>query len=354
MKVNLKEFRNRSEYIDEQSHPALPLLIWNYNHKCQFAKKWDKYTMMCRGLITDLDGNIVARPFKKFFNYGEDASLRLPIDMPIITEKLDGSLGIQYYDGDKVCISTRGSFMSEQAQWATKWMENLSLNKKDFLPGKTYLYEIIFPENRVVIDYGNRKECVLLAVINTENGDEIWKSVEDEAKRLGLSYAKKFYPKNLNEIIESTKTLSGNEEGYVFHWPNEDNLRIKVKGQEYVRLHKLITEFSTISLWEALKARQSLDEVLDRVPDEFYDWVKEQEEKLIAEYEFLHNRAKKAFIEASTLANRKEQAKFILNKYGDIASLVFSMLDEKDPSNDIWKRIRPKWELPFRKDVNEL
>ena len=89
MKVNIKEFRKRSKYINEQKHPALDLIIWNYTPECQFSRSWDKYTEMCRGLITDSKGNIVARPFKKFFNYGEDVKLKLPTDRPRISEKME-------------------------------------------------------------------------------------------------------------------------------------------------------------------------------------------------------------------------------------------------------------------------
>ncbi len=57
--------------ISIQQHPAFPLLIHNYTQSCQFEKAWNDLTVMCRGLITDLDGLIVARPFRKFFNLAE-------------------------------------------------------------------------------------------------------------------------------------------------------------------------------------------------------------------------------------------------------------------------------------------
>ena len=352
MKINLKEFRLREEYINEQKHPVLDLIIWNYNQKCQFNKAWDKYTLMARGLITDSEGNIVARPFSKFFNWGEGVAVNVPTEMPIITEKLDGSLGIQYYDGEQVCIATRGSFSSDQAIWATEWMRGRGFHRKDFLPDKTYLYEIIGRHNRIVVDYGDRAECVLLAVIDTDNGYENEQLNEVEAKRLGLGLPQKFHPKNVEEILKTTTELSGNEEGYVFHWPKFSNLRIKLKGKEYVRLHKLLTEFSTIALWEALKERRSFDEVLERVPDEFYDWVRKNQEKLVSEFELFHRQASNAWLDVVKLPDRKSQALEIMRSYPQISSLVFSMLDGKDPSKDIWKRIRPVYEKPFAKDVD--
>jgi len=54
-----------------QTHPTLPLTIWNYTEKVQYEGLWDEVTLQCRGLVTDDNGNIVARPFKKFFNIEE-------------------------------------------------------------------------------------------------------------------------------------------------------------------------------------------------------------------------------------------------------------------------------------------
>jgi RNA ligase len=350
MKVNLKEFRKRSKYINETKHPILDLIIWNYSNECQYDKKWDKYTMMCRGLITDSQGRIVARPFKKFFNWGEDINIKIPKEMPIISEKKDGSLGIQYYSGDEVFIATRGSFQSDQALWANDWIRDKRFKKKDFLPGKTYLWEIIYKNNRIVIDYKGWEGLVLLAVIDNETGDETFRDVETEAERLGVNYASRIEVDDLDKLVESTNELSGDEEGYVFHWPKKQNLRMMVKGKEYLRLHKLLTEFSTISLWETLKAKKDLNEVLDRVPDEFFAWVKDTENKLIGEYQALFEKGKEAYEKVVSLDTRKEQALKILKKYGDVADIAFRMLDGRDPSDVIWKRIRPTYSKPFTKD----
>lgn len=63
-------------YIDKklisvQKHPDFDLFIYNYTQKCTFSGAWDEITRMCRGLILDSQGNVIARPFDKFFNRGE-------------------------------------------------------------------------------------------------------------------------------------------------------------------------------------------------------------------------------------------------------------------------------------------
>lgn len=350
MKINLEELRKRSKYIHEQKHPTLDLLIWNYTQECQFAKAWDDYTMMCRGLITDSEGNIIARPFKKFFNWGEKDLDSIPTEMPIISEKMDGSLGILYFDREKPYIATRGSFSSDQANWGTHFINQISgLNKNDFKEKYTYLFEIIYPENRIVVDYGNRKDLVLLAVINTETGEEL--DVKEEAERLHFNFAQQYQVDNIQDILNKTETLSGNEEGYVFYWPQKD-FRLKIKGKEYVRLHKLLTEFSTISIWECLKENQPLEELLEKVPDEFFNWVRNVKSDLENQYREILEESIRAYEDVVNLQTRKEQALAIKEKYPKISGLVFALLDKKDLSQIIWRMIRPKYSKPFSKDID--
>jgi len=148
--------------------------IWNYTPVCQFDNIWDEYTTVCRGLITNQHGEILYRPFPKFFNLGqreETMLANLPAEIPQFREKLDGSLGIIYELDGLVHVATRGSFVSEQAQWATKWIQlQMRIKPESFLPRHTYLGEIIYPGNRIVVDYKGLSELVLLAVIDTETG----------------------------------------------------------------------------------------------------------------------------------------------------------------------------------------
>lgn len=351
MKINIKELQNREKYISCQKHDTLPLLIWNYTPRAQFEKVWDEYITQARGLITDLEGEIISRPFRKFFNLNEKEETtieNLPSEVPEITEKLDGSLGIQYYAQGNVCIATRGSFNSDQAKWATEWIQKWMVGRKaDFLKGYTYLYEIIYPENRIVVDYGGRKELVLLAVVETETGDEI--DHIQEAERLGLSYSKPV-KKSVKELSEGLETLDGNDEGFVVKYSN--GLRLKMKGKEYVRLHRLITGFSTKSIWECLMNNEKFDDVLDRVPDEFYDWVSEKKKELELSFMEVKRQALDALEKTIKIFGRKEQALYIVENHKEISDLVFGLLDGKDINVKIWRRLKPKWELPFKADGN--
>jgi len=83
-------------YIDNNliianKHPEYDIWILNYSPKAQFKKFWDIYTLSCRGMVIDGDGNILARPFQKFKNYQEHESGEIDLTQPFeIFEKMDG------------------------------------------------------------------------------------------------------------------------------------------------------------------------------------------------------------------------------------------------------------------------
>ena len=83
-------------------HPEAALTIYNYTKVAQFTPElWNHVTDLCRGLIVDAEGNLVARGFEKFWNlddarHPETLTANLPATPPVLTRKLDGSLGIGY------------------------------------------------------------------------------------------------------------------------------------------------------------------------------------------------------------------------------------------------------------------
>jgi hypothetical protein len=128
--------------LHKQTHPTLDLTIWNYSPKVQYERLWDDITLQCRGLVTNSKGEIVARPFKKFFNYEEHKPEDLPNEEFEVYEKMDGSLGILFYYENEWILATRGSFTSEQSIKGTEMLKKYPLEKLDI--NNTYLFEIIY------------------------------------------------------------------------------------------------------------------------------------------------------------------------------------------------------------------
>src|SRR5260370_29373116 len=141
-------------YIVKHKHPTADLYIYNYTSKTQFDGYWTPETKACRGLILDEQGLVVARPFEKFFTL-EQHPEPLPVEPFDVFEKLDGSLGILYWIDAEPFIATRGSFNGEHAERANRILHAKYSGLFSGLDRRvTYLFEIIYPQNRIVVDYG--------------------------------------------------------------------------------------------------------------------------------------------------------------------------------------------------------
>lgn len=180
MKIyDLLDPRLLNEMLDEgmvrkQYHPTEPLAILNYTERATYSKTWNEVTLQCRGLIFNTETqDIVARPFSKFFNYGEHPEGAFDLDAEVIvTDKMDGSLAILYWEPNSglPAIATRGSFASPQAKWATAWFRKYA-DYAFFKRERTYLFELLVGWNRIVLEY-DWEGLVLLGILDTETGHD--------------------------------------------------------------------------------------------------------------------------------------------------------------------------------------
>ena len=328
-----------------QSHATLPLAIFNYSRTCQYDRLWDEVTLNCRGLILDTNGNVVAKPFPKFFNYEEHTADEIPNELFDVYEKMDGSLGICFHYADEWYMATRGSFVSEQAIKGRELLEKYDY-KNGMIPGYTYLFEIIYPENRIVVDYGDAEKLVVLGAYNNETGNEV--SVNEMVNE-GFEVVTRYntFGEGFDEL---KREISNSKEGYVIRFRN--GMRMKIKGDEYVRLHRILTNFSTTDIWELLRTNGNMDEFLDRVPDEFDNWVRMTVLELKAHFENIKFRSSIDFeyYKGESNGDKKEFALAI--KDNEYRSILFSMWDGKSYDDIIWKMIKPKWSKPFKKDID--
>ena len=327
----------------KQTHPSHDLTIWNYSPKVQYDRLWDDVTTQCRGLVTNSKGEIIARPFKKFFNYEEHKPEEIPNEEFVVYEKLDGSLGILFNYQEEWILATRGSFTSPQA---IKGIELLKKYKYKYLPTDcTYLFEIIYPENRIVVDYGKEERLVLLGSIQTNTGKE-YNINNENYEDLGFEIVTTY--KTWGEGYDLLKEeISKDKEGYVIRFKN--GFRMKIKGDEYVRLHRILTNVSNRDIWEYLKNGKSFDELLEKVPDEFNDWVRDTVKDLQNKFDTIKNNVEVDFKE---LINKKEFAEKI--KDNPNKSFLFKRLDSySNQLNEmIWDSIYPAYSKPFKKDEN--
>lgn len=327
MKETLKDYLNRG-LIYCQIHPTLPLTIYNYTEKVQWEGLWDEVTMMCRGLVVDDEGTIVARPFKKFFNLSEGRTT-VTNDYSIYT-KYDGSLGIFFYFQDQWVFASRGSFTSEQAikgrQLLDRQIDYSLLDKSN-----TYCFEIIYKDNKIVVSYGDFEGCILTGVFNTKTG------IEGQLNHWLLPKAK--IHRLDTPIEELSKVIKDTEEGYVIKFSNGE--RAKVKGAEYLRLHKMMSEMSTTAVWECLRAGTNILERLDSFPDEFYEEVKNYESKLKDDFIHFRQLVLDEYEKFKGIEDRKEFALSI--KEQPYKGFFFNLRDNREITDQIWLNLKPEY-----------
>jgi RNA ligase len=357
------------QMVDERmvaikQHPSADLWILNYTSAAQYSYTWNDVTRKCRGLImsgnplTHPDAVVVARPFEKFFNLSEHDDTGPHGDLPLdrnfdVYGKMDGSLGVLHEGPDGPCIATRGSFASDQAIWATNFLRK-NLNGREVPAGTTLLFEIIYPQNRIVVNYGDHEGLTLLAAIDNETGADVevpeqWQNWLPVVQRYdGIRDVD-----TILALIAASPQDWANHEGFVLRFdpetPGHPSMRVKAKFSEYVRLHRIVTGVSTKTIWEFLSTGRDFAELLDHVPDEFYDWVHQTADDLRSQYTRIESEALEIMKDPRIdPQNRKETALFFQTQ--PHKALLFKMLDEKDYSNLIWHQIKPAYEKPFRQD----
>lgn len=388
-------------YVRSQRHPFLPLVIFNYTEIAAYERVWNPVTETCRGLIArvlpgEFDGEIVARPFRKFFNYGEPGSPVIPLDAGVdVYDKMDGSLGILYPTAPgQFAIATRGSFTSDQARHATRVWQSKYAHIFRPKPGITLLFEIIYPANRIVCDYGSMDDLVLLGAVEHVYGTSFNPGESEALGHWPGPVAKAFPFSSLRAALEAPPRPGA--EGYVLRrWHSED--RIKLKQDDYVALHRIITNCTARRIWEYAAVFSSLSvapegkttEFLvrrlmlspDRItqvlavgenwldnfkkgtPEEFWGWVSDRvsefhhrrEERLAGLYRAMRETCAAAgvFLEARGAPTRDEARAFAAagRDHPDF-NLIMTMFRGNEIETAIWRELRPEHELPYR-DMGE-
>lgn len=223
------------------------LEIYDYSRNCQYDAAWNEINTLARGLVLcPAEKRVVAFPFEKFFNYGEDSKAVIPALPFHATFKMDGSLGIVYFWKNQWWVNTRGSFTSSQAKWATEWLKGKTDN---LIPGVTYLVEIIYPENRVVIAY-TISTLVLLGAYNHQGVELAHEALQVTGQQTGLRVVETFECSDLAALLPLVKVFDLDKEGVVLRFAN--GYRLKVKADKYREVHRMISQVSPLAIWEQM------------------------------------------------------------------------------------------------------
>lgn len=279
------EALQRHGLVAMSEHPELPLTICTYTAQRQIEEReWTPLLEICRGLVIDPDGVIVARPFRRMHEIMPDE--QLPPGSFTAYEKLDGSMGVQYPTPEGPRIATRGNFVGRQAVRGSQLLE--PYRDFPFGTGVTPVWEIIYPENRIVVDYGDREELVLTGLIETATGREL--ELPDQA-------AVPFKVVNQVEGVETADDLRAletpNAEGFVVRM-EETGDRYKVKFPAFEYFAKIRRGTMKYSIWVKLLNGQNAEEYLETVPAGARDAVAAEVAELQERYTAVEQRVRAA------------------------------------------------------------
>ncbi len=336
-------------FVSKRKHSTADLYILNYTAAAQYDWKWNEVTIQCRGLIVDAQYNIVARPWPKFFTFEQWTEMRNYVhnlfgvkfkDMfncPFkVYDKVDGSMGILYNVDGVNYIATRGSFDSDQAKRGTQILHNMGLATTKFdLDKHTYVFEIIYPENRIVVDYGIEEKLVLLSVLDTKSGKDV----------VGIPSCVTPFEivKEYNGIADYTKLEElqrENAEGFVLHF--ENGIRAKFKYEEYKRLHRVMTGLNEKDIYWALHEGKDLKTEFANVPDEFYTWIESVAKTYRDKYNTIYNHVNAIYESIYSDKTRNWSKKMIAEKYREYKykHILFALVDGKEFKQTIWKQAK--------------
>lgn len=224
-----------------------------------------------RSIILDKskDWAIVARAFDKFFNFGEQLAAQIDWKTARVQEKLDGSLIVMYFYDGTWQVATSGSpdasgrvgdstTTFEELFWRT-W-ENMGLDlPSPAMKGITMMFELMTPYNKVVIPH---KESTIKLI-----GARLISTGEEMPIEMLTHYpiVKHFDITDEKGVLEALSKMNGAEqEGFVVVDANYN--RIKMKCDDYVKLHKLKDSFSFKNLLDLIRANEQ-DELILHFPE---------------------------------------------------------------------------------------
>ncbi|MEE1759809.1 RNA ligase [Streptomyces sp. SP18BB07] len=375
-------------HVARKSHPELPLSIYTYTRTCQYERVWNRVTMRCRGLVADdATGEIVALPLPKFFNVGEHESGQpyapsLPDEPFEVYDKVDGSLAVVFHYAGRWRVASKGSFVSVQATWAQRLLD--TKDTSGLVPGVTYLAEILYPENRIVVDYGDRRDVVLLAAF-AKDGTEValaeaavgWRGIGSVVTvRPAVPLAELLAMTEGNRLPGGLAATGTDAEGFVLRFAS--GVRAKAKFAEYVRLHKVLTGVTERDIWRghgiqrfaglpakqvaqalncsaedvSLSGGRPLDALLEQVPDEFDAWVRGVVAGIDKQVEDRERAIDEAFRSLAHLAGDRGAFARAVRQLPDAAvrPAMFQRLDGRSTVLVTYRSTRPEASDPFKND----
>lgn len=363
--------------IDLQSIDPESFMVHQHyvgNHECYLVQpihigaKWNKENLIYRSSVWDKEGTPVSLSFKKFFNWDEAPTIDPApdnLENAKLMEKLDGStLIFSRYKGHTV-VRTRGT-VNARLQDNGHEIDSL-LDKygkfKEMLEAQetstvSYVFEWLSPTNRIVIDYGNEPDMVLIAVIFHSDYTMMKQDGLDVFATQNQLRRPKLYEYNSVEDMKKSVEALRDQEGLCVYYKDGQCIR-KVKSAHYLFLHRAKSEISSIDkiidvYIDWFLPRHTLSHEPTGYP-EFFEYLTEKFDFEIATMATGHASricdamkevhkimgALFEFASARVKMPRKYAAAEILQAYGSTgrSAIIFKLLDGKIVGADEYKKL---------------
>lgn len=315
--------------------------LFNYSKGCAYERVWNEVTTVSRGLIVcEETGEVIAASMPKFYNLGETvipgvvASVR-DGDFEALV-KLDGSCGIGYRLDGRYRWATRGSFASSQSAVAQAIWDAKYAQHNELLCGQwnhlTLVAEIIHPETRVVCRY-DFEDLVLIAARNRFTGEDLsFADLSAIGERLGMRVVERIEGADVEALVRRAETLNDNEEGFVFRWA--DGYRLKVKGTEYKRLHRLLSGITPRELAYAWHDT-TIVEILRIMPEEFREETEQLMRQLDANTVELARQTEEVYSGACGMADQKAFAAWVKTQNARLTGFLFARRQQEQVAGSV-------------------
>lgn len=294
-------------YLSRIPHPAYQVFLYCYTPKAVIESYWPEIMEESRGLVLDLNGNIVSKGLPKIFTLEETRTLgkKLPPGPYRLYEKIDG-VGINAFFIDREPIfHTKSSFNNEYTEWMSKYnthmFSNLSFSRDKIL---TVMCELVLPVNKDSVK----------RVVNCESGVYLLGALTKESTiinnniritDLDLHSIKNnwigkvpliYHVEDISKIIDINKFLEEmvngkvNSEGYIVKF--QDSSRVKIKTKWFLEKYKELVKVNEI-IRNKLFSGLGLDDILAETEEELHEEIREKVAKInkyVDENKYIINR----------------------------------------------------------------
>lgn len=372
---------------DEEGNAKYPnLYMLSYNGILSDFN--DPYVRLCRGCIVSVEDKehpqMICAPFTKFGNYGQSFCPEIDWASALVEQKVDGILiKLFYYDNKWHWITNNG--------WNTNlpWKEMIKIPSKyteietdtcntiqdlidycltknnvtlsEFAPDYTYMFELISPKVRILVD-NPKTDLVYLGCRNNYSYNEynlyIAKKLIPVIER--FNSVKYFDLHNIDEVLQLCNSYKGDTDEGVVVVDDKFN-RVKIKCEDYIRLKGYRNMFDTTEeqIWKGMR-EGTIDDALQVFP-ELNEKIQEIQKNVIKYKHILEEYGKIGKTEFNNIlvlndekTARRLYAAWVNDNYKDYQFALFEGINKVPNYDRYLEHIKYKDILSFLEKEKEL